>query len=195
MNVPAIIALVILIIGFMANLMYPIFKFKKVCKKIAKYKKVKGKVIDFIEHFHLFHFRRRYYPVVKYTVDNKDYEIVSKVGYGLSFFMPKKLTVLYNPQNPSESELTNQRNLILIAIIGFSIAVLLMILFLVEGLFLDNTMKVYEYRVICNYEGYTYDEIEAREAKTKEEALNLIKEKYKNWNMPCEFEEVNVNRG
>ena len=53
-------------------------------------------------------------------------------------------------------------------------------------------MKYYEYRVTCNISGYVYDELEGIEAKSKDEALNLIKEKYKMWKN-CVFNEVNSN--
>ena len=40
---------------------------------------------------------------------------------------------------------------------------------------------------------YTSRDALRRPNITEDEALNLIKEKYKNWAMPCEFEEVTTN--
>ena len=111
MNVSAIIAIIIMIIGFLSALIFPIFIIRKINNKTTGFKKVKGEVIKFNEKFDYYRHKRLYYPIVKYNVDNKEYEIVSRVGYGLSIFMPKKLMVLYNPQNPYEAEVTNEKNL------------------------------------------------------------------------------------
>lgn len=192
MNIPAIVVILIMVIGFAFALIFCIISLKRINGKSVGYKKAKGNVVDFIEKFHYKQFERRFYPIVRYKVDNKEYEIVGKIGYGFSLFMPKKITVMYNPQNPEESELSDLKKLFLKVIVAFSIAILSMMFFLVNDIILDNTMKYYEYRIICNVDGYVYDTLEGREAKSKSQALELIKEKYKNWKN-CNFEEVNLD--
>ena len=171
----------------------PISLLKKTNKKIMGYKKIKGEVIDFREKFNYRKYIKLYYPVVRYIVDNKEYRIVGKLGYSLSPFMPKKLIVMYNPQNPNDAELSSLKKFVLIVIVVFVMGILLMLYFLINDLVLDNTIKYYEYRVKCNVNGYIYDELEGIEAKSKEEALNLIKERYKNWE-DCIFEKVNFDK-
>lgn len=193
MNIAAIIAITILIISFLFAFIYPMMMLNKVNKKTIGYKKTNGQVVGFEEKFNYFYFKRAFYPIVKYMVDDIEYKIVSKVGYGLSFLMPKNLNVLYNPQNPYEAEVANKKKFILMIISGFCIAILLMIYFLTNDLILGDTTKVYSYKVKCNLNGYASEEIISTEANSSEEALNIISERYKNRNLICEFEEVLSN--
>ena len=106
--------------------------------------------------------------------------------------MPKRLIVLYNPENPNNAVITNEKKLYLIILIGFTITILIMIYFLINNLILGNKNNnaVYYYRVTCNIEGMKYDEVVYKRAKSSKEALKLVKEQYKNWNGNCTFKET-----
>lgn len=134
MSIPTIIAMTFMILVFSSVLIYLVYMLRKINRKTIDFKKTKGEVIKFNNVFHYFFFRRAYYPVVKYVVNNKEYEIISQAGYRLSFFKPRRLTVLYNPQNPSDAVLLNSKKLYLIIICSFSIAILLMINFIINDL-------------------------------------------------------------
>ena len=74
MNMPAIIATIIMLIGFTVVLIVPIIKLKRLDEETNGYKKVMGKVVDYIKKGYTSSNESRkvyYYPVVLYEVDNK----------------------------------------------------------------------------------------------------------------------------
>ena len=194
-NIPTIIAIIIMIFGFSSALIYPIIKYKKIRNKTANYKKTIGKMIDYDEVFvrpmnstddSWGWFR---HPIIVYIVDDKEYQITSKVRYtkgGLLF--KKKFNVLYNPDNPNEAELTNERNLYMIIIIAFIIAIILMLYFMINDLILkNNESNVYEYDISCNISGYTLTEQKTIIAKNAQEAFEIIDNMYKEKGWECSY--------
>lgn len=136
MNISLIITLIIMTVAFSSCLIFPIYSVRKTNRETAGYKKIRGFVVRFEEVFHHTKFQRIYYPVIKYTINGQNYEIISDVGYNLRIFMPKKLTILYNPENPNDAHVNNKNNLMIFVIFGFSIAILLMLYFLIHNLIL-----------------------------------------------------------
>ena len=202
MNIPAIIVISIMTIVFLIVSIFIFMKFSNIKKKSKGYKKVKGKCVDYGKAFKSMSVgdvgQWWKYPIVVYEVDNRLYQITSNVAYGLGVPLKnRKFTVFYNPNNPKDAILADQHRWFLFIFVGFFVGVLCMLYFLINNLILDNTLKYYEYKVTCNVSGYVYTETGGIEAKSKDEALNLFKEKfkekYKIWNESCEFEEVNTN--
>lgn len=198
MNISAIVAMLVMIITFLIVSIFLFIEFYKTKNKTKGYKKVRGKCVDYNKVFQkkIIGDVGQYwkYPIVVYEVDNKPYQITSRTSYGLGTPLKnKKFTVFYNPNNPNDAILANQHRLLFFIFVGFSIGILCMLYFLINDIILDNTTKYYKYRVTCNVNGYVYNETRETEAKSKDDALDLIKEKYKNWAATCEYEEVNAN--
>ena len=199
MNIPAIIAISIMIIVFLIVSIFIFMKFSNIKKKYKGYKKVKGKCVDYNKVFKSMSVGdvREWwkYPIVVYEVDNKLYQITSNVAYSLGFPLKnRKFTVFYNPNNPKDAILADNHRLVLFIFVGFFIGVLFMLYFLINNVILDNALKYYEYKVTCNVSGHVYTETGGVDAKSEEEALELFKEKfkekYKFWDENCKFQEV-----
>ncbi len=196
MNIAAIIAMLIMIISFLLFFIFIFIKFYKIKNKSNGYKKIRGKCVDYNKVFMKNSISDvgewRKYPIVIYEVDNRQYQVTGQTAYGLGTPLKNiKFTVFYNPNDPNDAILADQHRWFLIILIGLLLGIVCILYFLINNLILGNNMKIYTYQIKCNYKGYVYDEIEETEAKSRDEALNLIKEKYKNWPATCEFEEVN----
>ena len=129
MNVPAIIGIVIMIIGFSSFMIFFLFQIKNIKQKTIGYKKTQGKVIDFIRTKGY----SMYFPLVKYIVDNQEYEVVGNVSYK-GLFKPKKLTVLYNPHNPKFAEVKDEKNFLLRVVIIYGLVIIYFIWFIITKL-------------------------------------------------------------
>lgn len=192
MNISAIIGVLIMVFGFGYFTVYFIKEVHLFNIRTSKYKKIKGTIINHKKIYYPSERAHVYYPVVKYIVDNKDYEIVSSVGIQ-GLFSPKKLTVLYNPSNPNEAELIILKNLLLFIIFCFLIVIVLFVFFLINDLLFEKTIQSYTYKVNCNIGGLLYEEIRTCEANSSEDSLTIISDKYKNWDAICEFTQINNN--
>lgn len=165
MNIVAIVGITIMLIVILVVFVIIILFFNNNNKGTKGFKKTKGKVVAFNEVFHSHSFKRLYYPIVVYKVNDKEYEITSQIGYGKSIFMPKRIKVLYNPNNPYDAQTADKNIFSIIIVLFFFISILMFMDFFINDIILMKNKEnkkednVYSYRVACNVSGYIYDEI------------------------------------
>lgn len=108
--------MLILVLGFMFfffSFCYVLRRYIKVKKYVKNFKTVMGICTNDYRTVGLFEGRNgaRSHPCIVYTVNSRQYEILSKVTYeGVVAFMitGKKFKVLYNPDDPKDAILANE---------------------------------------------------------------------------------------
>lgn len=137
MKLPAIIAIIFMIFVFTIICIFAYIILTKEYRKTKKWVKIQGTCINCVKRKVAdgTGFKTMQFPVVIYLYDDKEYTVISEIGYSLGTnLINKKYTVVCNPNNPNEATLNNKKNFWLIFLICFIITVLVMVYDLVKNI-------------------------------------------------------------